>query len=246
MVIPDTADSAVTLVSGRFQQRDKTAESDMLTPSCFYMRLALSFVGASREEIVHKEGAAVALHIFWNHVGREHESLGYARSLRKNPPEVIQRGLEAKEQRSLAGSRHRYVRYDDNTLLELPMHKAPHGGAGDRPFIIVYCLDRGLQFSLHYKKQYAWWLVDIVEIEQIRPDVYCVHDLFIDIAVHDDGSYEVYDIDEFEAALSIDAMSPRQVSHALKSFHDIVTELNAKSFPGPLLQKLEQTYIRGG
>jgi hypothetical protein len=176
--------------------------------------------------------------IFWNHVGREHGGLDYADDIRKNSPEVIQKSLELREQRCRNnGQLNRFVRYDETTLLELSSSQ------NDKKYIIIYCIDRGLQFSLNFKSRYPWWLIDIVDIQEIRPNVFCVHDLFIDISVNFDGSYHVYDMDDFEIALSSDVMSYEQISQGLKSFHAILCELNCKTFPNNILKDIQQKYM---
>jgi hypothetical protein len=111
---------------------------------------------------------------FWNQVGREHGGLDYADDIRKNSPEVIQKCLVLKEQRC-RNSNHldRFVRYDESTLLELP---SPQSG------------------KKYLKSKYPWLLIDIVDIQEIRPNVFCVNDLFIDILVNFDGSYHVLEL----------------------------------------------------
>jgi predicted RNA-binding protein associated with RNAse of E/G family len=52
---------------------------------------------------------------------------------------------------------------------------------------------------------------------------FCVHDLFIDISVNTDGSYCVYDMDDFERAFSLGVMTHEQISRSLSSFHTILT-----------------------
>lgn len=175
--------------------------------------------------------------IFWNHVGREHGGLDYTTDIRNNPPEVIARTLELKEQRCRDGSPNRFIPINESTIIEL----APADSS--KKYLIVYSIDRGLQFSLHYKPRYPGWLIDIVAIQELRPNVYCAHDLFIDISVNTDGSYHIYDMDEYEEALSLGVMTAEQISRSLKSFHSIVTELNSKAFPCALLKELEQKYL---
>lgn len=176
--------------------------------------------------------------IFWNHVGREHGGLNYTDDIRKNSPEVIQKALLLKEQRCRSNGRlNRFIRHDESTLVELPpLHS-------DRKYIIIYCIDTGIQFSLHFKSRYSWWLIDIVDIQEIRPQIYCIHDLFIDIAVNRDGSYHVFDVDEFEAALSLGVMTQEQISRGLKSFHHILTALNSKDFPYTMLEDIQKMYM---
>jgi hypothetical protein len=155
--------------------------------------------------------------IFWNHVGREHGVLEYTEDIRKNSPEVIQNSIELKEQRCRNnGQLNRFVRYDETTLLELPPSQS------DRKYIIIYCIDQGLQFSLNFKPRYPWWLIDIVDIQEIRPN---------------------YDMDEYEIALSSDVMSTELISQSLKSFHTILSELNSKTFPNDTLKAIEMKYM---
>lgn len=176
--------------------------------------------------------------IFWNHVGKEHGELEYADDIRKNPPEIVQKSLELKEKRCINnGQFGRFIRHDESTLIELPtLHSK-------KKYIIIYCIDRGLQFSLNFKSHYPWWLIDIVDIQEIRPNVFCVNDLFIDISVNPDGSYHVYDMDEFENTLSLGVMTQDQISRSLKSFHSILTELNSKEFPNKILKDIHQKYM---
>ncbi|AZN42885.1 hypothetical protein [Paenibacillus albus] len=177
------------------------------------------------------------LRIFWNHVGREHGGLNYTDDIRKNAPEVIQQALELKVQRA-RGYRNRFIRYDESTLIELP---APDSRDN---FIIIYCIDRGLQFSMNFKPRYLWWLIDVVEIQEVQPGFFCVYDLFIDIAVNVDGSYQVMDMDEFEYALSLGVMTSEQVSRSLKSLHSALTELNSRTFPDDRLKRIHEQYMK--
>ncbi|MCQ6561237.1 hypothetical protein NNL21_21330 [Paenibacillus mendelii] len=176
--------------------------------------------------------------IFWNHAGREHGGLEYADDIRKNSPQVIEQCLALREQRCRENKQpNRYLRVDDSTLIELPPLQS------DKRFILIYCLDSGLQLSLNYKTNHPWWLIDIVDIQEIRPHVFCVHDWFIDISVNPDGSYHVYDMDDFELAVRLQVLSPEQISQCLKSFHAILTELNSGSFPSPFVEELRETYM---
>lgn len=175
--------------------------------------------------------------IFWNHVGREHGGLEYTDDIRKNSPEIIQEALVLKEHRCRNGGQlNRFVRYDESTLIELSPLQS------DQKYIIVYCIDRGIQFSLNLKSKYPWWLIDIVDIQEIRPNVFCVNDLFIDISVNLDGSYHVFDMDDFETAISLGVMTPEQISRSLRSLHSMLTELNSKAFPNEILKDIQQKY----
>jgi hypothetical protein len=183
-------------------------------------------------------GVTLELLIFWNHVGREHGGLDYAEDIRRNPPEVIQKNLELKEQLCRKSNQiNRFVRYDEATLIELPPAQS------EKKYIIVYFIDKGLQFSLNFKTKYPWWLIDIVDVQEIKTNVFCIHDLFIDISVNTDGSYIVYDMDDFERAFSLAALTHDQISRGLRSLHTILTELNAKKFPNNILKDIVRKYM---
>jgi predicted RNA-binding protein associated with RNAse of E/G family len=176
--------------------------------------------------------------IFWNHVGREHGGLGYTEDIQKNSSEVIQKCLEIKEQRCRNNYQpNKFIKYNESTLIELPSSES------DKKYIIIYFIDRGLQFSLNFKSKYPWWLIDVVDITEIRPNVFCVHDLFIDISVNLDGSYHVLDMDEFEMAINLNVLSHEQITRSLKSLHSILAELNSRNFPNKILKDLEQQYM---
>ncbi|TWT13330.1 DUF402 domain-containing protein [Planomicrobium sp. CPCC 101079] len=176
--------------------------------------------------------------IFWNHIGREHGGLEYARDIRKNRESVIERYRDEKERYARNTKKpNRFIRYNASTLVELPPLES------NRKFLIIYLIKEGLQFSLNFKSKHPWWLIDVVDIRELKPDVFCVYDLFIDISVRPDGSYQVLDIDEFEEAVRLGILSGNQVAHSLKAFHSALTQLNEGNFPNGLLKELEEKYM---
>lgn len=176
--------------------------------------------------------------IFWNHIGREHGGLKYARDIRKNRKSIIESYRDEKERYARNTQKpNRFIRYDASTLVELPPLES------DRKFIIIYLIDEGLQFSLNFKSKHPWWLVDVVDIQEIKPNVFCVYDLFIDISVKPDGSYHVLDIDEFEEAVRLGVLTDGQITYSLKAFHSALAQLNAGNFPNGLLKELEELYM---
>lgn len=179
------------------------------------------------------------IRIFWNHVGREHGGLSYAPTIQKNTHVMKEQSLKLSLQRCMEQETNRFFKHDANTLIEI----SPE--ATDQPFIIVYCMDSGLQFSLHHKSKYDWWLVDIVDIEELEQGVFCVHDLFIDIAVAREGTYQVLDMDEFHFAYKEDVLTPRQYDKAMNSFVLILEMLNRGEFPEEWLAELVEEYLEG-
>lgn len=176
----------------------------------------------------------MGLTVFWHHIGREHGGLDYTDDIRKNSPETIDRYLRLKEEwvKNNSGSR-KFHRYDENTIVEFsPIDN----------FIIIYFIDKGLQLSLNTKSEskYPWWKMDVVNIIEIRPEVFCAQDLFIDVKVYKNGHYAVIDIDDFETAIQLGIITMPLISKALKSLHMALSELNNLSiWPIPLIERAE-------
>lgn len=172
----------------------------------------------------------MGLSVIWHHIGREHGGLKYTEDIRKNSPEVIEKYIEQKVEwvRSNEAS-HQFLHLDENTLVEY---------SSKADFIIIYMIDKGLQLSLNAKtkSKYPWWVIDVVDVMEIRPDVYCSSDLFIDVKVFEDGSYHVIDIDEFETAIQLGVLTNEQISKALKSLHTALTDLNG---PNQFIKRAE-------
>jgi uncharacterized protein len=178
------------------------------------------------------------IQILWNHIGREHGGLSYTSDIRKNSTEVIQAALKLKEERMIRDSNpNQFIRYNQTTLIELPPKQI------NEEFIIIYDIERGLQFSLQYKQRYPWWLIDIVEVEEIKPNLYCVHDLFIDISVNKDGSYNVLDMEEFHEAIQLKILSQKQTQNSINSLQLALHMLNSGEFPPPLVKEIQQRYM---
>jgi predicted RNA-binding protein associated with RNAse of E/G family len=172
------------------------------------------------------------LAIFWRHLGREHSLGKCADDLRKNPPEIVKQYLELKMARAKQAAVHRYLKVNDNILLELPGR-----GTGEE-FLICYLIAEGLQFSLGHKKSHGGWLIDLMEIEEVAPRLYCVSDLFIDIAVDASGSYRVLDMEDFRRAVELEIIGQEQMVRALRSFDFILHKLNTGQFPLEVLREL--------
>ncbi|MEO4052284.1 DUF402 domain-containing protein [Solibacillus sp. CAU 1738] len=133
-------------------------------------------------------------------------------------------------------AKNQFFQHGDNTLIEISPQKS------NDYFIIIYCIESGLQFSLGHKKKYSWWLIDIVDIEEIEENIYCVHDIFLDISVKRDGSYKVLDMDEFHFAYSNDILSQNHYEKAMKAFITILNTLNQDEFPSEWLNQLVEKY----
>jgi hypothetical protein len=171
-------------------------------------------------------------HIFWHHVGREHGVLEYALDIRRNDEEIINNSIRLKEEWLLNQSNPNiFLKIDSNTLIEMPHKK------NNEKFLFIYLVDIGLQFEFNHSKDWHC-MVDIVEINEIKKDVFCVSDLFIDVEVYRDGSYKVLDINEYEEAIQLKVINDRQIARSLTSFHNIVDELNKQEFPNERLKNI--------
>ena len=174
--------------------------------------------------------------IFWHHVGREHGLGKYTDDLRKNTPEIIKQSLAIGMEKAKQSSSQRYLKINDNTLLELASNDAKE------EFLICYLISEGLQFSLNFKKNHQGWLIDIVDIEEIAPGQFCVHDLFIDILVDVSGSYQIVDVDDFTQAIELEILDKEQIVNVLRSLDYIVKKINSGQFPLDLLGALLKEY----
>jgi hypothetical protein len=174
--------------------------------------------------------------IFWHHVGREHGENGYASDIRKNTPNIIENCLMQKRHFAENISKNQFLKYNETTLLELPPKDSKE------KFIIVYCLDKGLQYS-YGNKNYPYWLVDICHIEEMEKDIYCVHDLFIDIVVNKDMTYHVLDVDDFQTAIKKKVIDEEIVVKTLGSLSIALDELNNKSLP-KIIKEIEEKYLK--
>ncbi|MGV3487219.1 MAG: DUF402 domain-containing protein [Tuberibacillus sp.] len=112
-----------------------------------------------------------------------------------------------------------------------------------RGIFLIYMIDKGLQLSLNTKSKskYPWWVIDIVEMVEISPNVYSAKDLFIDLKVFEDGRYQVLDIDEFETAIALGIIEEGHISKPLKSLNTALSELNnPEHWPIPLIEVAEK------
>ncbi|WP_456273295.1 DUF402 domain-containing protein [Bacillus sp. AK031] len=175
--------------------------------------------------------------IFWNHVGREHGGLTYTNDIKKSSEEEVEKAIQLKEERALSMKEpNRFIRINSSTILELPPL------ASSKRFIIIYMLDKRLQFSYGFKSSHNGWLIDIVQYEKRQEDLICVHDLLIDIRVFEDGSYHVIDMDEYYGAYEAGAVSEEQAGHSLKALAYILEKLNRREVPSFEMQELKQQY----
>lgn len=171
--------------------------------------------------------------VFWSRVGKEHAGLNICSDIRKNPRELVEQYLLLKEENARKEG-HRFRKHDENIIVELPPEDSSH------QFIIIYDKANGLQYSLGYKKKHPWWLIDVVDIHEMKPNVYCSYDMFLDISVHPDGKYNVYDMDEFSYAVQLGILDKKQIVKSLDSFHKAIEMLNRGLFPD---RKIKDVFV---
>ncbi|KAA0547005.1 hypothetical protein FZW96_13555 [Bacillus sp. BGMRC 2118] len=177
--------------------------------------------------------------IFWNNIGREHGGVSYVKDIRKNSDAIKSKSIRENIQYvNTVVNGNRFFKHDENTLIEIQPEGSPYS------FIIVYCIREGIQYSLYHKKRYNWWLIDIIDVEELEDEIYCVHDLFIDISVEKDGLYRVLDMDEFYFAFQNEIISPEHFEKAMKSYIYILENLNQQSLPFSWLENLYEHYTK--
>ncbi len=173
------------------------------------------------------------LTIFWHHVGREHGFGAYGLDLRKNSDKLIRQYLDFKIQRIKSGViERRFIQIDEPTLVELAAQDAPE------ELFIGYRIQEGLQYSLNVKKSWTGWLIDVVDIYAIEPNLYCSRDLFLDVRVKPSGDYELIDVDEFRQAIELGIIDQATTIKALRSLEFALAQLRAKQFPPVWLREL--------
>ncbi len=171
--------------------------------------------------------------IFWNHIGREHGGVSYTSDIRLNSLDVRAQALELKYQHAKnQANPNQFLQWDENTLVELPP------SSSEKKFVIVYFLDKGLQYSFGFKTKYPCWLIDVIDVEIVEDGVYCVHDLFLDITVNEDLSYSVLDVDEFLEAIEKQVITSKQIRHSIHALKEAMDELNRFDFPNSRLKNI--------
>ena len=82
--------------------------------------------------------------------------------------------------------------------------------------------DLGVQVSCYTAippARFPWdWYVDIARITQ-PGGVWRIHDLYLDLGVHEGRGYDILDLDEFADALKLGAIAPADADYALRSLH---------------------------
>jgi len=171
--------------------------------------------------------------IVWHHVGREHGLNGtYTTELRLNSPEVVAKYLAEKE---ALRSPNRCYQHDADTLVELP----PAGS--DRQWIIVYFLDRYLQFSFGYKR-HGWWLADVVSYAQSESGATIVRDLLLDVEIDADLRYRIIDGEEFVKATESGIVPFDEALSAMQALFTLAVELDHNKFPDSRLERIYEQY----
>lgn len=171
--------------------------------------------------------------IVWHKVGREHGGpCGYPADLRLNSPEVIASYLSEK----LAGeSPNRCHWHDDHTIVELP------SAGSDENWIIVYFLDRNLQFSMGYKS-HSWWLADITTYCKTDEDAVIVRDIFLDVEIDEGLAYRVLDGDEFALAIREGILGVEEAAFAAQALASLIADIESNHFPDPRLSDVYRQY----
>lgn len=101
-------------------------------------------------------------------------------------------------------------------------------------------LDKGWKISKFYdhKNKLLYWYCDIIEHVWKNGDLTLV-DLLVDVIVHENGVYEIVDLDELDDALKIGLITPEQKYNALLKLEALKKIIEEKNFPPEELKRFE-------
>ena len=93
-------------------------------------------------------------------------------------------------------------------------------------------LDKGWKISKFYDHQgkLLYWYCDIIE-HTLENDELTLTDLWVDVIVHENGVYEIVDLDELDDALKMGLITPDQKYSALTKVENLKELIESKQFP---------------
>ncbi len=93
-------------------------------------------------------------------------------------------------------------------------------------------LDKGWKISKFYDHQgkLLYWYCDIIE-HTLENDELTLTDLLVDVIVHENGVYEIVDLDELDDALKMGLITPDQKYSALTKVENLKELIESKQFP---------------
>ena len=166
--------------------------------------------------------------IFWNKKAKQHDGMPYEQHAHYAPPTAKQ-FIERI-------NCHRFIKHSDNILIELPpLHS-------NEDEIILYYLNEGLQIRRDFNSQDAAWHITIADIEEVHPNIFCVHDLIATITTHDNYSYQLLHMDAFHYAFTHAFLPDNLYDKAMTSLASLLNKLNQGTFSYDELDRLADTY----
>ncbi len=108
-------------------------------------------------------------------------------------------------------------------------------------FTAVWFVFTGLWYDIgkiyNLNNEWTGYYCDIMKPVKRSPDQFEIVDLFLDLWVCPDGSYEIQDEDEFETALEAGVISTELAEKARNALDDLINEVIGGRFPPEFVQK---------
>ena len=102
-------------------------------------------------------------------------------------------------------------------------------------FTAIWFVFTGLWYDIGkiYNPNNEWtgYYCDIIKPVNRSTEKFEIVDLFLDLWVSPDGSYEIQDEDEFETALSEGSITPKLAKKARKELNDLIDDVTSGNFP---------------
>ncbi len=121
--------------------------------------------------------------------------------------------------------------YQDEKLLVtkwIPIKPRTDVGRG----VSYTMLDKGWKISKFYdhNDNLLYWYCDIIE-HIMEEDSLTLIDLLVDVIIHEDGVYEVVDVEELDEALADGLITEQQKEDALQKVSALTKLIDEKQFP---------------
>ena len=121
--------------------------------------------------------------------------------------------------------------YRDEKLIVtkwLPIKPRTDVGSG----VSYTMLDKGWKISKFYDHggNLLYWYCDIIE-HVLKDDELTLIDLLVDVIIHEDGVYEVVDVEELDEALAAGLITEEQKVDALQKVSALTKLIDEKHFP---------------
>lgn len=102
-------------------------------------------------------------------------------------------------------------------------------------FNVIWFVFKGLWYDIgkiyNLKNEWTGYYCDIILPVERTSDKFEIVDLFLDLWVSPDGTYEIQDEDEFETALENGIIDPKLAERARNALNSLIDEVEMGGFP---------------